>query len=132
MVWKPVGSASAWLPESDSPRSMPAAERPAVGRVRGGRGGAARQVATRALLWLVDCDEPSRYTFDQAAAMAQHGLADGISQLVHPFRSDLDKRLHRIKDDWRKSGEVAARASLTNRGRRIAVEEDDDREFRLH
>ncbi|MGI8610112.1 MAG: hypothetical protein ACR2MY_12980 [Candidatus Dormibacteria bacterium] len=129
MVWKPVGSASAWLPENDLPAALPAAERPAVGKVHAEGPGAAKQLATQALLWLVECDDPSQYSFEQAAAMARHSLADGVSQVVHPFRRDLNTRLSRIKNDWEKSGEVAAKATHKNRVKAAAVE--PDHEFRL-
>ncbi|HEV1997878.1 MAG TPA: hypothetical protein VGR61_07090, partial [Candidatus Dormibacteraeota bacterium] len=110
------------------------ADRPAVGKVHASGPGAAKQLATKALLWLVECDDSAEYTFEQATAMARHGLADGITQMVHPFRRDLDKRISQIRDEWEKSGEVAAKAGRKKRAKSSAkpVDADPDHEFRLH
>jgi hypothetical protein len=132
MAWKPVGSASAWLPENELPVSLPAADRPAVGKVHAQGQGAAKHLATQALLWLVECEDPSKYTFEQAAAMARQGLVDGIGHVVHPFRKDLDQRISRIREDWEKSGEVAAKATRKRRvAKGAAASADPDSEFRL-
>ena len=131
MAWKPVGSASAWLPENDLPINMPALEKPAVGKVHAEGQGAAKHLATQALLWLVECEDPSQYTFEKAAAMARKSFVEGVAQMVHPFRSDLDKRISKIKDEWEKSGEVAAKATRKQRKRSTPANSDPDQEFRL-
>jgi hypothetical protein len=134
MAWKPVGSSSAWMPENELPVNLPAAEKPAVGKVYPHGQGPLKHYATQALLWVVECDEPEQYNFEQATTMVRAGLADGLARAVHPFRRDIDKRIHRIKDDWEKSGEVAAQATRKRKRYRPAssVEDDDpDREFRL-
>jgi len=131
MTWKPVGSASAWLPVADLPAKVPATDDPVVGQLPAGRQGAARLIATRALLWLVECEDPSQYSLAQAATMARQGLLAGISQMVHPFRKDLDQRISRVKKDWEKSGEVAAEATRKKRAKSAPANDDPDREFRL-
>ena len=134
MAWKPVGTSSAWMPENELPVNLPAPEKPAVGKVYPHGQSAAKHYATQAMLWVVECEDPAQYNFEQAAAMVRHSLADGVAQMVHPFRRDIDKRISRIKNDWEKSGEVAAQATRKKkRSKPTSVVEDDDpdREFRL-
>jgi len=136
MTWKPVGSASAWLPVNnlpvtDLPATVPAADHPLAGKIPAGRQGTGRLIATRALLWLVECEDPSQYSLEQAATMARQGLLAGISQMVHPFRKDLDQRISRVKKDWEKSGEVAAEATRKKRAKSAPANDDPEREFRL-
>ena len=131
MAWKPMGSASAWLPETDLPAALPAAERPARGKVHASGQGTAKHLATQALLWLVECENPSQYNLEQAATLARQGLSAGVSQVVHPFRRDINQRINRIKEDWDTSGQVAARATRKKLGKSIPVNDDPDREFRL-
>ena len=95
---------------------------------------AARKMATRALLWMVEVDEPAdHYTLKQAASMARRGLVGGIGDMVHPLKRDLGDRLHRVQADWEHSGEVAARRTRRSRPRRadVRLDSDPDQEFRL-
>ena len=99
---------------------------------------AARRMATRALLWMVEVEEPNEeYTLKQAASMAGRGLVEGIGDMVHPLRRDLGNRIHKVKAEWDRSGEVAARRTRKTRRARAAgdteidIAADPDREFRL-
>jgi hypothetical protein len=94
------------------------------------REGGARRLATRALLWMVEADGDSReYSLQEAASMAGRGLVDGLEQMVHPFKRDITGRIDRVREDWEKSGEVAARQA--RKKVRGAASTDSDREFRL-
>lgn len=90
----------------------------------------AKHFATQALLWLCEVEEPEDYTFEQAAALARHNLFEGIAQGLHPFRRDMRSRIDKVKHDWARSGEVAARTARKKRGRAV-VSVDPDDEFRL-
>lgn len=95
---------------------------------------AARHIATRALLWMVEVEESQAdYTLKQAASLAGRGLVDGIGDMLHPLKHDLGQRIHRVKAEWEKSGEVAAKQSRKERTRRISAigDFDPDNEFRL-
>jgi hypothetical protein len=89
----------------------------------------AKHFATQALLWLCEVEDEKDYSLQEAATLARHNLVEGLSQAVHPFRKEMSTRIHRIKEDWEKSGEAAARAT---RKKRVKVATADaDEEFRL-
>jgi hypothetical protein len=89
----------------------------------------AKHFATQALLWLCEVEDEKEYSLQEAATLARHNLVEGLSQAVHPFRKEMSTHIHRIKEDWEKSGEAAARAT---RKKRVKVATSDaDEEFRL-
>ncbi|GAC1581506.1 MAG: hypothetical protein NVS3B24_18160 [Candidatus Dormibacteria bacterium] len=97
-------------------------------------GEAANRLATRALLWMVEVKGSSEeYTLRQAASLAGQGLVEGIGEMVHPLRQGLGARVQRIRSEWKRSGEVAAKSSGKANARRLTVigDFDPDGEFRL-
>ncbi|MEA2684184.1 MAG: hypothetical protein QOK05_2512 [Chloroflexota bacterium] len=125
-----------WVRPSDEPEViMPATTGGTDGVLPAGdRTGAAvetaKHFATQALLWLCEVEPGDEYTLPEAAALARQNLFSGISQGLHPFRREMGSKIERVKQDWAKSGEVAARASRKKRVRAV-VASDPDEEFRL-
>ncbi|MDQ6748656.1 MAG: hypothetical protein M3010_11210 [Candidatus Dormibacteraeota bacterium] len=92
------------------------------------RGVRARRFATQALLWVCEVEDTDNYSLRQAANLARHSLVNGLSQAAHPVRREMGTHIDRLKEDWEKSGEVAARASHR---KRKPGGTNPDSEFRL-
>jgi len=89
-------------------------------------------MATRTLLWMVEVEESTEeYTLKQAVSLAGRAVVDGIGEMVHPLKRDLGNRIHRVKAEWAKSGEVAARKTRKHRTPPVDLDIDPDQEFRL-
>lgn len=76
--------------------------------------GRLKHLVTQALLWLVQIDgDGSRYTLAQAAGLVKIALAEYGYELRANFsyfyHRVIRHQVDRVKDDWRKSGQVAAR-----------------------
>ena len=136
-VVPPAPAASSWQVVEATPKAFEAAPMTSDAAPLSHQGAAretARRIATRALLWMVDVEEaPEDYSLKHAASLAGRGLVDGIGDMVHPLKQDLGHRIHRVKEEWDKSGEVAAKQTRKQRSRRISVvgDFDPDHEFRL-
>ena len=71
--------------------------------------GGFRNMVTQAILWLVQVDEPERYSLSQARVLLARALAGSFRGLFHPFSRHAAARWQQAKVDWEKSGEVAAK-----------------------
>jgi hypothetical protein len=79
---------------------------------------------TQSILWLVQIDEPERYTFRQARILVSRALVTFFRGLLDPFTNRAFARWNQAKDDWEKSGEVVAKqkARKTKRVREVDVD----------
>jgi lipoprotein-anchoring transpeptidase ErfK/SrfK len=83
-----------------------------------------KHLVTQAILWLVQVDEPERYTLAQAQTLLRRALYYSLRGLLHPFRDRAAAQWQQAKQDWEKSGEVAAKqkARKARRSREVDVD----------
>ena len=62
------------------------------------------------VLWTVEVEgDPAQYTLGQALGLLAHSLGAGLTLILSPVTRPFTTRWHQARDDWRRSGEVAAR-----------------------
>ena len=86
--------------------------------------GGLKHKMTQALLWLVQIDEPERYTLGQARVLVSRALRTSFRGLLDPFSNRAAAHWNQAKEDWEKSGEVVAKqkARKTKRVREVDVD----------
>jgi hypothetical protein len=86
--------------------------------------GRKKHLVTQAILWLVQVDEPERYTFVQAQTLLKRALYYSLRGLFHPFRDRAAAQWQQAKQDWEKSAEVVAKqkARKARRSREVDVD----------
>jgi hypothetical protein len=86
--------------------------------------GGFRHLATQSLLWLVQIDEPERYTLPQARRITSRAITGSMSGMFHPFQDAAHTRWQKAKQDWEKSGEVVAKQQARKKKRVREVDVD--------
>jgi hypothetical protein len=74
-----------------------------------------KHLLTQSLLWVVQVDEPDRYSLTQARGLASKAFfqqfKDWGSEARQSTQRHVGSRVERVQEDWRKSGEDAKKAS---------------------
>lgn len=61
------------------------------------------------LLWTIELeDEPDHYTLGQVLKLVGRSLGSALALTVNPITRSFTRQLHRTREDWRRSGEVAS------------------------
>ena len=86
--------------------------------------GPLKHTMTQALLWLVQIEDPNRYTFHQARVLLTRAVATAVRSLFDPFQRRATARWSQAKEDWEKSGEAVAKqkARQVKREREVDVD----------
>ena len=86
--------------------------------------GGLKRTMTQSILWLVQIDQPERYTLGQARVLVSRALRTSFLGLLDPFSNRAAAHWNQAKDDWEKSGEVVAKqkARKTKRVREVDVD----------
>ena len=105
-----VDESARWLRVAASDTAMDvdaaAPAEPGISR----RQGRIKHGITQFLVWTVQVeDETDRHTLGQALTLVGRALRSAFAVGVDPIEREVFKRWHRIRYDWRRSGEAAAR-----------------------
>jgi hypothetical protein len=77
--------------------------------------GRLRHLATRALLWTIRMEDPSRFNLSQALTLVGRSLRADYGYLIRPIEREIIQRWRRAGDDWRTSGEAVSKQKLRKR-----------------